>query len=29
MPHGGHLAAREPLELVADQLREFFRPLRV
>jgi pimeloyl-ACP methyl ester carboxylesterase len=29
MPNGGHFAAREQPELLADQLREFFRPLRV
>ncbi len=28
MPHGGHFAALEAPELLADELREFFRPLR-
>lgn len=28
MPHGGHFAALEAPQLVADEIREFFRPLR-
>lgn len=28
MPHGGHFAALEEPEALADELREFFRPLR-
>jgi pimeloyl-ACP methyl ester carboxylesterase len=28
MPRGGHFAALEVPELLADKLREFFRPLR-
>jgi pimeloyl-ACP methyl ester carboxylesterase len=29
MPRGGHFAAREQPELLAHEVREFFRPLRV
>jgi len=28
MPRGGHFAALEEPELLADELRAFFRPLR-
>jgi hypothetical protein len=28
MPRGGHFAAFEEPELLAEELREFFRPLR-
>ena len=29
MPRGGHFAAFEEPELLVDDVREFFRPLRV
>jgi pimeloyl-ACP methyl ester carboxylesterase len=28
MPHGGHFAALEQPEALANEVREFFRPLR-
>ena len=28
MPRGGHFAALEQPELLAEEIREFFRPLR-
>lgn len=28
MPRGGHFAALEEPELLADEIRSFFRPLR-
>jgi pimeloyl-ACP methyl ester carboxylesterase len=28
MPRGGHFAALEEPELLAEEIREFFRPLR-
>jgi hypothetical protein len=28
MPHGGHFAALEEPELLVNDIREFFRPLR-
>jgi pimeloyl-ACP methyl ester carboxylesterase len=28
MPKGGHFAALEQPELLAEEIREFFRPLR-
>jgi microsomal epoxide hydrolase len=28
MPRGGHFTAREEPELLASELRKFFRPLR-